>query len=177
MVFLRQCPDNKTLYEVPRRAHNQVISASVFLSLECRPDKYRSDRSFQVLNSQVFVCRSQVCTTCFRHWSVIGRMHVIDLQYIVRHKRLDVTILVSTRIARTLSYADEMELAAADVTTIVGNVAALATDLFAKDGSGGSRRNRTHPCRARTRCSICEIYEQLGPLYFRRAYRMKFSST
>ena len=114
-------------------------------------------------------------TTWFRHWSVIGRVRVIDLQYIVRHKRLVVTMLVSTRIARTLSHADDMELAAANVATLVGNVAALATDLFAKDGSG-SRRNRTYSCRARTRCSIRDIYKQLGPLYFRRAYRMKFST-
>ena len=28
----RQCPDNRTLYEVPR-AHNQIISASMLLSL------------------------------------------------------------------------------------------------------------------------------------------------
>jgi hypothetical protein len=88
-----------------------------------------------------------VSTTWLRHWSDIGRMHVIDLQYIVRHKRLVVTTLVSTRIARTLSHADDMELAAANVATLVGNVAALATDLFAKDGSG-SRRNRTYSCRA-----------------------------
>ena len=94
-------------------------------------------------------------------------------------------MLVSTRTARTLSYAEDMELAAADVASLVGSVAALANDLFAKDGPGSSRtwtyscharRTRTHSCRARTRCSVHEVYEQLGPLYFRRAYRMKFST-
>ena len=83
--LLRQCPDNKTSYEVPR-AHNQIISPSIFVSLSVVRTRKRSDRSFQVLNSQVFVCRLQVSNTWFRHLSVIGRMHVIDLHYIVlRH--------------------------------------------------------------------------------------------
>ena len=68
-------------------------------------------------------------------------------------------MLVSTRTARTLSYADDIELAAVDVATLVGNVAALANDLFAKDSSGSSR-TRTYSCRARTRCSIREVYKQ-----------------
>jgi hypothetical protein len=95
-------------------------------------------------------------------------------------------MLVSTRTARTLSYAKDMELAAADVASLVGSVAALANDLFAKDGSGSNRtwidschasRTRTNSCRARTRCSgVREVYKQLGPLYFRRAHRMKFST-
>ena len=49
-----------------------------------------------------------------------------------------------------------MELAAADVASLVGSVAALANDLFAKDDPGSSRtwtyscharRTRTHSCR------------------------------
>jgi hypothetical protein len=93
-------------------------------------------------------------------------------------------MLVSTRSARTLLYVEDMmELAAADVASLVGSVAALANDLFAKDGPESSRtwtdlcharRTRTHSCRACTRCSVREAYKQLGPLYFRRTYRMKF---
>ncbi len=97
-----------------------------------------------------------------------------------------ITMLVSTRTTRTLRYADDMELAAADSTIVVATaVAAFANDLLAKDGSGSSRtqtRSGATPGgggrlrRARTRRSIREIYEQLGPVYFRRAYRMKFST-
>ena len=57
-------------------------------------------------------------------------------------------MLVSTRTARTLSYAEDMELAAADVASLVGSVAALANDLFAKDGPGSSR-TWTYLCHAR----------------------------
>jgi hypothetical protein len=80
---------------------------------------------------------------------------------------------------------DDMELAAADSTIFAATaVAAFANDLFAKDGSGSSRtqtRSGAAPgggrlCRARTRRSIREIYEQLGPVYFQRAHRMKFST-
>jgi hypothetical protein len=94
-------------------------------------------------------------------------------------------MLVSTRTVWTLSYANDMELVAADVASLVGSVAALANDLFAKDGSGSNRtwidschacRTRTNSCRAHTRCYVREVYKQLGPLYFRRAHRMKFST-
>ncbi len=96
-------------------------------------------------------------------------------------------MLVFTRTAQTLSYADDIDPAAADVATLGGNAAALANDLFVKDGSSSSRtwtdlyharRTQTHSCRACTRCSSiwCEVYTQLGPLNFRRANRMKFSS-
>ena len=92
-------------------------------------------------------------------------------------------MLVSTRTTRTLRYADNMELAAADSTIFVATaVAAFANDLFAKDGSGSSRTQTRSGgggrlCRACTRRSILhEIYEQLGRVYFRRAYRMKFST-
>ncbi len=45
------------------------------------------------------------------------------------------------------------------------------------DSCQHARRNRTHLCRTRTRCSVREVYEQIGPLYFRRrAYRKKFST-
>ena len=112
-------------------------------------------------------------------------LFVIVLHFIAVTTISTFTMLISNRTTRTLRFADDMELAAADVATLVGTVAALASDVFANDGSGSSR-TRTHsgtapagsghPCRARRRRSINEIYKQLGPLYFRRAYRMKFST-
>jgi hypothetical protein len=81
-----------------------------------------------------------------------------------------------TRTTRTLRYADDMELAAADAATLVGSVAVLA-----KEGGSNSASSRTWTsggrlCRARKRHSVHGIYKQLGPLYFGRAYRMKFSN-
>jgi hypothetical protein len=75
----------------------------------------------------------------------------------------------STRTTRTLRYADDMELAAADAATLVGTVAVLANE-----GGSGSASSRTWTsggrlCRAHNRRSVHYIYEQLGPLYFRRA--------
>ena len=79
-------------------------------------------------------------------------------------------------------YADQMEQAAADVATLVVSVAVVAVEVLVNLASG-SRRTRTHggsakgrSFRQRTRRSVDEIYHQLGPLYFRRAYRMKFET-
>jgi len=49
LCYLRECPDNETWHEVPR-AHNQIISASIFLSL--RPLLYKKKKlwSFEVSN-------------------------------------------------------------------------------------------------------------------------------
>ena len=89
-------------------------------------------------------------------------------------------MLASTRTTRTLRYAYDLEVAAADAAIFVGTfVAALANDLF-EDATGSSRHSRTSRhgrlCRPRTRRSVDDIYAQLGPVYFRRAYRMKFAS-
>jgi hypothetical protein len=85
-------------------------------------------------------------------------------------------MLDSTRTTRTLRYAYDMELAAADATTLIGTVAVLANE-----GGSGSASSRTWTsggrlCRARKRRSVHDIDKQLGPLYFRRAHRMKFST-
>ena len=87
------------------------------------------------------------------HWTYVIVLHFIAT------KISSFTMLISKRTTRTLRFADDMELAAADVATLVGTVAALASDVFAKDGCSGSSRTRTHsgtapagsghPCRAR----------------------------
>ena len=88
-------------------------------------------------------------------------------------------MLISTSTTWTLWFANDMELTASDVATLlVGTVAALvlANYLFAEDGSG-SITTRTlygtapsvsgHLCYTHTRHYIDAVNKQdLGPLYF-----------
>jgi hypothetical protein len=120
------------------------------------------------MNSQVYNSRLKVSITLFCHCSVIACM-----SYFL-HFILSAAMRVSTR---ALRYADDMELlAAADAATLVATVAILANA-----GGSGSASSRTwtsggRSCHARKRRSIHDIYEQLDPLHFRRAFKMKFSS-
>jgi hypothetical protein len=69
------------------------------------------------------------------------------------------------------------------VCSVVANIAAVLVDCQARKVQGRhfrmrnrTRSRRTRHFRARTRRSVEDIYNELGPMYFRRAYRMQYST-
>jgi hypothetical protein len=85
---------------------------------------------------------------------------------------------------RLVSYAEEMEQTASLLANALANVAAVvAVDVAEKKSSSSSTRTRTRggsapgrSFRRRIRRSVEDIYRQLGDVYFRRAYRMKYTT-
>ena len=59
-------------------------------------------------------------------------------------------------------------------TSITAHAAAIAAVAYLDDKKAGNRRCLR--ARPRMRRSVAEIYESLGPTYFRRAYRMTYES-
>ena len=59
-------------------------------------------------------------------------------------------------------------------TSITAHAAAIAAVAYLDDKKAGNRRCLR--ARPRMRRSVEEIYESLGPTYFRRAYRMTYES-
>ncbi len=69
------------------------------------------------------------------------------------------------------------------VCSVVANIAAVLVDLQVRKVQGRrlrmrnrTRSLRTRHFRVRKRRSVEEIYNELGPMYFRRAYRMQYST-
>lgn len=79
-----------------------------------------------------------------------------------------------------MHYAQDFENSTG-VANVVANVAAVVVDVVVRRRRLRQRRRRTHggsmpgrSFRVRTRRSVEDIYKQLGKVYFRRAYRMKY---
>ena len=90
----------------------------------------------------------------------------------------------TTRMRGLASYADKMEQTASLLANALANVAAVVVvDVAEKQSCSSATRTRTRggsapgrSFRRRIRRSVEDVYQQLGDLYFRRAYRMKYTT-
>ncbi len=83
-----------------------------------------------------------------------------------------------------VSYALHLQQQTAAVSNVVANVASAVVDVSVRQWRLRRRTTKTPPehvrsrrqLRQRRRRSVRYIYNELGPIYFRRAYRMTYRS-
>ena len=81
-----------------------------------------------------------------------------------------------------MSYDQDLKNSSFSVCSVVANIAAVLVDLQVRKKAQrrfrmSRRRSRgTRHFRVRKRRSVEDIYNELGPMYFRRAYRMQYST-
>ena len=134
-------------------------------------------RSIQVLNSQVFPAKVTVSIStysCDVHHNAITRYPTMVLR-----KIYNFNMTSDTRTRRRAQHSHDLEQSAS-VSSVVANAAAVLAYVTARHpkrrmmrhkGSAPGRRFRP-----RTRRSVQDIHKELGKTYFRRAYRMSYTT-